>query len=99
VARAADFVGSTGAILKFARESKAAEFLIGTEMGILHRLQRENPGKKFYLLSPGLICPNMKLTTLPKIAQVLKEMRPAIRVPEEIRARASQALARMLKVA
>lgn len=99
VVEAADFVGSTGAILKFARESEAKEFLIGTEMGILHRLELENPGKKFYLLSPGLICPNMKLTTLTKIAKCLKEMRPVIKVPEEIRARAYQALERMLKVA
>ncbi|KKM12457.1 quinolinate synthetase [Clostridiales bacterium PH28_bin88] len=99
VVEAADFTGSTGAILKFARESDAGEFLIGTEMGILHRLRVENPGKKFYLLSPGLICPNMKLTNLAKIAACLKEMRPVIRVPEEIRARAYQALERMLKVA
>lgn len=99
VVEAADFVGSTGAILKFARESEAEEFLIGTEMGILHRLELENPGKKFYLLSPGLICPNMKLTTLAKIAKCLKEMRPVIQVPEEIRVRAYQALERMLKVA
>lgn len=99
VVEAADFVGSTGAILQFARESEAEEFLIGTEMGIIHRLELENPGKKFYLLSPGLICPNMKLTTLAKIAQCLKDMRPVIRVPEEIRVRAYEALERMLKVA
>lgn len=99
VAEAADFVGSTGAILKFARESPAREFLIGTEMGILHRLRMENPDKRFYLLSPGLICPNMKLITLAKIARALREMQPVVRVPEEVRDRASRALARMLEVA
>ncbi|MCG0277675.1 MAG: quinolinate synthase NadA [Thermanaeromonas sp.] len=98
VCEAADFVGSTGAILKYARESDAQEFIIGTEMGIIHRLQQENPGKKFYLLSPGLICPNMKLTTLSKIAQCLKEMQPVIKVPEDIRQRAYRALKRMLEV-
>ncbi len=99
VTEAADFVGSTSAILKYARESHAQEFFIGTEMGIIHRLEQENPGKKFYLLSPRLICPNMKLTTLSKIAQCLKEMRPIIRVPEDIRDRAYRALERMLEVA
>ncbi|MGI9951673.1 quinolinate synthase NadA [Moorellaceae bacterium AZ2] len=99
VVEAADFVGSTGAILRFARESRDREFLIGTEMGIIHRLELENPGKKFYLLSPGLICPNMKLTSLAKIAQCLREIRPVVKVPEAIRARAYEALERMLKVA
>ncbi|MBC7324336.1 MAG: quinolinate synthase NadA, partial [Moorella sp. (in: Bacteria)] len=98
VARAADFVGSTGAILKYARESRAKEFLIGTEMGILHRLQLDNPDKKFYLLSPGLVCPNMKLTTLEKIARSLTEMQPAVQVPETIRSRAYRALERMLAI-
>lgn len=98
VAGAADFVGSTEEIIKFARESDAEEFLIGAEMGLLHRLQSENPGKRFYLLSPGLICPNMKLTTLPKIAYSLREMRPVIRVPEEIRVRAYRPLERMLQL-
>ncbi|KUK12215.1 MAG: Quinolinate synthase A [Moorella sp. 60_41] len=98
VVEAADFVGSTGQILKYARESRDREFLIGTEMGIIHRLEAENPGKKFYLLSPGLICPNMKLTSLAKIAQALREMKPVVRVPEPVRSRAREALERMLKV-
>jgi quinolinate synthase len=98
VARAADFVGSTGAILKYARESRSKEFLIGTEMGILHRLQLDNPEKKFYLLSPGLVCPNMKLTSLEKIARCLREMQPVVHVPETTRSRAYRALERMLAV-
>ncbi|GFN22927.1 MAG: quinolinate synthase NadA [Thermoanaerobacteraceae bacterium] len=97
VVEAADFVGSTGGILRFARESLDREFLIGTEMGIIHRLEAENPGKKFYLLSPGLICPNMKLTSLAKIAQCLREMKPVVKVPEPVRSRAYGALERMLK--
>lgn len=99
VTAAADFVGSTGAILRYARESGAEEFLIGTEMGILHRLKKENPSKRFYLLTPGLICPNMKLTTLEKIARSLEKLEPVITVPEETRRGAICALERMLAVA
>lgn len=97
VVMAADFVGSTEEIARFARQSGAKEFLIGAEMGLLYRLQAENPGKRFYLLSPGLICPNMKLTTLPKIAYALREMRPVVRVPEDLGRRAYRALERMLR--
>lgn len=96
VTQAADFVGSTGAIIKYARESKVREFLIGTEMGILHHLQLDNPEKKFYLLSPELICQDMKLTGLEKIARCLREMQPVVQVPVAIRDRAYLALERML---
>lgn len=99
VVATADFVGSTEEIAAFARRSNAAEFIIGAEMGLLYRLQAENPGKKFYLLSPGAICPNMKLVTLPRLASCLEEMRPVIRIPEEIRVPAYRALARMLELA
>lgn len=98
VTAAADFVGSTAAIIKYARESRAGEFLIGTEMGILHRLLLDSPEKKFYLLSPGLVCPNMKLTSLEKIARCLREMQPEVKVPETIRQRACGALERMLAI-
>jgi quinolinate synthase len=98
VTEAADFAGSTAAIIKRARESAAEEFLIGTEMGILYRLQLDNPAKKFYLLSPDLVCPDMKLTNLEKIARSLREMQPAVRVPEAIRSRACRALERMLAI-
>jgi len=96
VTHAADFVGSTGAIIKYARESKVREFLIGTEMGILHHLQLDNPEKKFYLLSPELICQDMKLIDLEKIARCLRKMQPVVQVPVAIRNRAYLALERML---
>lgn len=94
----ADFVGSTGAILDFARKSDAEEIIIGTEMGILHRLEQENPGKKFYLLSTRLVCPNMKYTTLEKVAASLEKMQTVIQVPEEISQKAGVTLERMLSV-
>lgn len=64
VVKHADYVGSTTGIMKFARESGAKEFIIGTETSILEHLQFELPEKKFYYLSPCLMCPDMKLTTL-----------------------------------
>ncbi|NLN17233.1 MAG: quinolinate synthase NadA [Firmicutes bacterium] len=99
VAALADYVGSTEGILKFARQSPAKKFIIGTEMGILHRLQRENPDKTFYLLSPGLVCPNMKRTaSLAMVEAVLRDMSNQVTVPEEIRDRALAAVERMLAV-
>lgn len=60
----ADFVGSTAAIMKYAKESKEKEFIIGTEISIIEHLQFECPEKKFYALSKTLVCQNMRLTTL-----------------------------------
>ena len=60
----ADYVGSTKQIIDFARKSDNEKFIIGTEMGVLFKLKNENPNKKFYLMSQGLIYPNMKKTSL-----------------------------------
>ncbi len=94
----ADFVGSTGAIIDYAKKSQAQELIIGTEMGILHRLILDNPNKKFYLLSPRLICPNMKYTTLDKVYTSLEKMETVIKVPEKIREKAKVALEKMLAI-
>ena len=94
----ADYVGSTGGILDYARKSPAREIIIGTEMGILHRLEKENPDKRFHLLSPRLICPNMKFTTLEKVLISLENMETVVTVREEIRQRAKITLERMLAV-
>lgn len=93
----ADFVGSTAQILKYARESYLKEFVIGTEMGIIYRLQNENPDKYFYLLSQGLICPNMKKTRLQDVYDALYDMKNQIQVDEETRKKAISALNNMLK--
>ncbi|MDR2753218.1 MAG: quinolinate synthase NadA [Oscillospiraceae bacterium] len=63
----ADYVGSTKGIMDYARQSGAKEFIIGTELSIAAHLQYECPGKRFYPLSKKLLCPNMKLTTLPDV--------------------------------
>lgn len=93
-----DEVLSTGGIIKYAQEAEVKEIIVGTEMGLVYRLQKENPHKKFYLATEKLICPNMKLTTLEKVANVLEKMEHRTVVPEEVRLRARQSLARMLKV-
>jgi quinolinate synthase len=69
----ADFIGSTSKMCRFAKESTAKEFIVGTEEGIMHRLRNENPTKTFYLGYEGAICPNMKLTTLERVYAALKE--------------------------
>ncbi len=94
----ADFVGGTSGILKFSKETDAKELIIGTEMGMLHPLKKASPDKKFYILSPRLICTNMKKTTLSKVAESLRSLSPAIEVDEEIASRAKKSLERMLAI-
>jgi quinolinate synthase len=94
----ANFVGSTKQIIDFATASAEKKFIIGTEMGVLYRLKKDNPGKIFYLLSPGLICPNMKKTTLKSVYNALSRMQYPIEVAEEILIKARSALERMLQV-
>jgi len=92
----ADEVASTSGILSFARETSAQELIIGTEIGMLYRLQKENPEKKFYPASDKMVCPNMKYHTLEKVRDSLREMIHLIKVPEEVRGRAYQSINRML---
>jgi quinolinate synthase len=94
----ADIVLSTSQMIRYAKDSPATSFLIGTEMGLLHRLYGENPTKKFYLIAPSLICPNMKRTRLETVIETMKLRKNAITVPEEIRIKAKRALDRMLAV-
>jgi len=95
----ADAVLSTGGMIKFARESDAREIIVGTEMGIIYRLQKENPEKKFVPASEQAICPRMKLITLETILWSLENMTHKIKVPERIRRRARAAVDKMLEVA
>ena len=94
----ADAIRSTTGMLEFARRSEAREFIIGTEMGLLHTLSKENPTKKFYSPSPNLICPDMKRITLADLIAALKEKRHQVTLPEDMRQRALQAVERMLAV-
>lgn len=94
----ADFVGSTKQIIDYASASPNKKFLIGTEMGVLYKLKDENPDKTFYLMSQGLICPNMKRTSLQSVYNALNEMKYNISLDEDIRLKAKTALDRMLEV-
>jgi quinolinate synthase len=94
----ADFAGSTKQIIDYAATSTATKFIIGTEMGVLYKLKKDNPDKQFYLLSPGLVCPNMKKTTLQSIYEALRDMKNNIELDENIRLRARIPLDRMLQI-
>jgi quinolinate synthase len=98
VIKLADAVLSTSQMVRYARENPAKTFLIGTEEGLLHRLYKENPKKKFYLLSPSLVCANMKKTRLETVVETMKLKRNRVTVPEDVRLKAKQALDRMLAV-
>ena len=95
---AADARLSTGGMCKFARESAAGEFLVGTEVGILHRLRQENPGKTFYPVNDRLVCPNMKKTTLDNLLESLREMKTRVTVDADVAARAKRAIDAMLAI-
>ena len=94
----ADFVYSTAGMGKHALASQAREFIIGTEVGMIYRLKKENPSKEFYPLSEKAICQNMKKTTLEKVLKALQTLEPRVTVPEEVAARARVAIERMLAV-
>ena len=96
VTAVADHVLSTGGMLKFAGQTEAKILIIATEVGILHRLEKENPGKTFIPANAKALCPNMKKITLEKVLWALEDMQPEIKVPEEIRIHARVAVDRML---
>lgn len=95
---AADVALSTGGMLTFVKESSAKEFIIGTEIGILHRLRLENPDKLFYLLEPSPLCTNMKKITPEKVLEALKNLEPRIELDEETIRDARASIDKMLAV-
>jgi len=94
----ADQVLSTTGICRYAKESNSEEFIIGTEIGILYRLKKENPQKQFYPASILAECSNMKLNNLEKILWSLEDMVYPIEVPPDIAQRAKKAIDRMLDI-
>jgi len=93
----ADEVLSTGGMLRFARSSDARSFIIGTEIGLIYRLQKENPEKTFYSVGHVMVCVNMKKIGLQDVLRALQENQFDISIPEEIARRARGALDRMLQ--
>lgn len=94
----ADYVASTSGMITRVGASPAKKFIIGTEIGILHRLAKEFPEKKCYPLSGSAVCQNMKKTDQKKVLLSLKTMKPRITVPEDVASRARTAIERMLAI-
>jgi quinolinate synthase len=94
----ADEVLSTSGMCRYAGQSGVREVIVGTEAGIIHRLKKENPTKKFFPVFDKAICPNMKLITLEKVLWSLENMTPEVKVPEEIRLEAKAAVDKMLEI-
>ena len=94
----ADYIASTSGMVRICKEVKDAEFLIGTEVGLLHRLEKEAQGKKFYPISTTAVCPQMKMHTLEKIEVALEKEKPEVVVKKEIMGPARKAIERMLEI-
>ena len=94
----ADDIASTEGMVSFARESDATEFLIATENGLLHRLEREVPGKRFYPVTSFSVCPNMKMNTLEKILHVLETGENELVLDKEVLEKARVPIERMLSL-
>lgn len=94
----ADGVLSTSGMCRRARESPNEEIIVGTEIGLIYRLQKENPEKRFYPASQAAVCHNMKRIDLEKILWSLEDMKYEVRVPERIRQRARKAVDRMVEL-
>ena len=95
VIKTADQVLSTGGMLEYARSSSDWEFIIGTEIGVIDRLKKQNPGKIFYPANNNIICPNMKLINLEKIMWSLEDNVYEINLPADIIKKARLSLDRM----
>jgi quinolinate synthase len=93
-----DRVLSTSQMLAAAASSPAEAFIVVTEQGLLHALKKAAPGKRFYGITPTMLCPNMKLTTLEKVRDCLVSLEPRIEVPEDVRVRALSAVERMVAI-
>jgi quinolinate synthase len=99
----ADFIGSTTALLNYAVKSDSKEFIVVTESGILHQMEKAAPGKKFIPSPPNANCacnecPYMRRNTLEKVALALENMEPRIEMPEDLRVGALKPMERMLEL-
>lgn len=94
----ADVVASTEKMCRFVAEDSAREFIIGTELGIIHRMKKENPAKQFYPVSDRAVCPNMKRINLEKILWSLEDLTYRIEVPQDIADQARTSIERMLEI-
>jgi len=101
--RHAHFIGSTSALLKHAVQNPATSFIVATEPGIIHQMEKQAPGKKFIPAPPEgncacNECPYMKRNTLEKVYTCLRDLTPEITLPEDVRVQALQPIERMLAI-
>jgi quinolinate synthase len=89
---------STGNMLKHSKNSQAEEFIVATEVGIIHQMQKQNPEKRFVAANPEAVCPFMKMITLEKVLAALKENKHVITVPANIAERAKLSIDRMVSI-
>lgn len=95
----ADYIGSTSGIIKFATESDAKQFIVVTEMGVLHELKKRNPDKAFYVAGNMQVCPNMKKITLDNIIDALEQEKPEVVMDAALMDAAHKPMIRMLELA
>ncbi|MFP4176404.1 MAG: quinolinate synthase NadA [Candidatus Brocadiia bacterium] len=98
VSRMADAVESTSGMCRFAARTQAEEIIVGTEIGLIERLRRENPDKTFYPVTSAAVCPNMKLHTPEKVLWSLEEMETRVSVSDDIAQRARGAIDAMVEI-
>ncbi len=104
ILRHAHFIGSTSALIDYAKKSEAHTFIVATEVGILHKMQQEAPGKELIAAPPDdetcacNMCPHMRRNTLEKLYLCLRDLQPRVEVPEPVRVRALRPIERMLEL-
>ena len=89
---------STGGMIEYAKKSNAKDFVVATETGILHQLQKQNPKKKFHPVKENAVCEYMKMITLEKVYKSLNEEVYEVKVPEEIANKAIKPITRMINI-
>jgi quinolinate synthase len=94
----ADEVVSTSGMVKLAKKTTAKQIIVGTDIGLIYRLKKENPDKEFYPATKEAVCADMKVITLEKILISLQDMKYEVKVPEEVRKRAIRPVEKMLEV-
>jgi quinolinate synthase len=94
----ADHAMSTGQMCRFVAQSECKEFIIGTEIGIIHKLKKDNPDKSFYAANMLAVCPNMKKTNLAKVLDVLNKEKNIVEVDPEIAKRAYEPIKKMIDI-
>ena len=92
------YIFSTEKMVQHAKASEKKNFLVATEIGILHRLKKEAPGKNFVPVSESAICEHMKKITVEKVLWSLEDMHYKVTIPEQIRIKAKTALDRMVEI-